>query len=65
MAIPNRESYPTPPPQEKVIDTSGDRYMTPAFVMSGWAKEADPIIEKIYDDFNKEHGTSIEYQPIR
>jgi hypothetical protein len=27
--------------------------------MSGWATEADEIVERLYDDFNEEHGTDI------
>ena len=61
MAIPNRESYPTPALQEKVIDTSGGRYITPAWVMEGWAPQATGVVEQIYSDFNEEHGTDYKF----
>ena len=63
MAVPNRESYPTPPLQEKKMASGGDRYQTPDFVLSGWPnKEFDPIADKIYADFNKENGTDYKFQ---
>jgi ribonuclease Z len=58
MAVPNRESYPTPPLAEKVIDTSNP-YVVPEFTLSGWATEANETVEKIYRDFNKKHGTDL------
>jgi ribonuclease Z len=61
MAVPNREAYPTPPLAEKVIDMSNP-YVTPEFVMSGWATEANETVEKIYSDFNKEHGTDFKFE---
>ena len=61
MAVPNREAYPTPPLAEKVIDMSNP-YVTPEFVMSGWAEEASDTVEKIYSDFNKEHGTDFKFE---
>jgi ribonuclease Z len=57
MAVPNRESYPTPALAEKVIDRS-DPYIMPEFVLSGWETEADEIVDKIYADFNRDHGTN-------
>lgn len=62
MTVPNPESYPTPPLREKIIDTSGDRYIPPAWVMEGWAPQATPVVEKLYSDFNEEHGTSFKFQ---
>jgi ribonuclease Z len=62
MAVPNREAYPTPPLAEKVIAEGGERYMTPAWVLDGWPKEANEMAEQIYEDFNKEHGTDFEFK---
>jgi len=31
-------------------------------VLSGWATEADEIVEKLYNDFNEEHGTDIKFK---
>jgi hypothetical protein len=61
MAVPNRESFPTPPLAEKVIDTSNP-YVPPAWVNEGWAEEAVPFVEQIYKDFNKEHGTKLKFR---
>jgi hypothetical protein len=36
--------------------------MTPDWVLGGWPKEANDIAEQIYEDFNKEHGTSFEFK---
>jgi ribonuclease Z len=61
MAVANRESYPTPPQAEKIIDTSNP-YVPPAWVNEGWAEEAIPFVEQIYTDFNKEHGTDMKFR---
>jgi ribonuclease Z len=62
MAVANREAYPTPPLAEKVIDTSGDRYVPPSWVMEGWEPEATEVADKIYSDFNEKHGTDFSFQ---
>lgn len=49
--------YPVPPLQEKQMAT-GDRYVTPKWVVEGIEPELLPVIQKIYDDFNKEYGTN-------
>ncbi|HDY82915.1 MAG TPA: MBL fold metallo-hydrolase [Halieaceae bacterium] len=61
MAVPNRESYPTPPLAEKIIDKTNP-YIPPAWVNEGWAEEAIPFVEQIYTDFNKEHGTNFKFK---
>ena len=61
MAVPNRESYPTPPLAEKIIDKTNP-YVPPAWVSEGWAEEAIPFVEQIYTDFNKEHGTNFKFK---
>jgi len=58
MAVPNGESYPTPPLADKIIDRSNP-YVMPKFTLEMWAPEATPIVEQIYSDFNKEHGTNL------
>jgi ribonuclease Z len=62
MAVPNREAYPTPPLHEKKITEGGERYQTPDWVLAGWPQEANEVVEKIYSDFNKEHGTDYKFQ---
>ncbi len=62
MAVPNRESYPTPPLQEKKVASGGDRYQTPDSVLAGWPEEFNVVADKIYADVNKEHGTSYKVQ---
>ena len=62
IAVPNPESYPLPPLQEKEISTGGDRYQTPEWVLDGFPDEVDAVARKIYADFNKEHGTDYEFQ---
>ena len=61
MAVPNRESYPTPPLAEKIIDKTNP-YIPPAWVNEGWAEEAVPFVEQIYTDFNEEHGTNLKFK---
>ena len=61
MAVPNPESYPTPPLAEKVIDTSNP-YRTPDWVVDGWPQEGIEQANKNFDDFNKEHGTDYKFK---
>jgi ribonuclease Z len=61
MAVPNRESYPTPALAEKVIDKT-DPYVPPSWVMDGWPSEVTPVVEKLYKDFNEEHGTNLKFK---
>jgi ribonuclease Z len=61
MAVPNPESFPTPPLQEKKIESGGERYRTPDWVLEGWPKEANDIAEQIYADFNEKHGTGYKF----
>jgi ribonuclease Z len=62
MAVPNRESYPTPPLAEKVIDKSSERYVPPAWVLEGWEPRATGVVERIYEDFNTQHGTDLKFR---
>jgi len=62
MVLPNPEGFPYPPLHEKEIATSGERYYTPDWVYDGWPEEVTPLAEKIYSDFNKEHGTDYKFQ---
>ncbi|RLA49611.1 MAG: hypothetical protein DRQ97_00305 [Gammaproteobacteria bacterium] len=61
MAVPSRESFPTPSLAEKIIDTSNP-YVPPAWVTEGWAEEAIPFVEGIYKTFNEEHGTNMKFR---
>jgi len=54
----NHYNYPVPPLQKKQMAAAGDRYQTPKWVMDGLEPELMPLIQKIYDDFNKERGTN-------
>ena len=60
MAVPNREAFPTPSLAEKQIDTSNP-YKTPEWVVDSWPKEGIETANKIYEDFNKEHGTNYKF----
>jgi ribonuclease Z len=62
MAVVNPEAYPLPPLKEKHVEAGGDRYQTPDSVLAGWPEELDDVAEKIYTDFNKEHGTDYKFQ---
>jgi len=62
IAVPNPESYPLPPLQEKQISAGKDRYQTPEWVLDGFPDEVDAVAKKIYADFNEEHGTDYEFQ---
>ena len=58
VANPNR--YPLPPLQEKQMARSVERYQTPEWIVQGLEPQVLPVIQKIYDDFNDQFGTSIE-----
>jgi len=62
MAVTNPESYPTPSLVEKEIAAGADRYQTPDWIVEGFPEEVQTLTEQIYADFNKEHGTSFEFQ---
>ncbi len=62
MAVINPEGYPLPPLKEKHIAAGGDRYQTPDSVLAGWPEEFNDVANKIYTDFNKEHGTDYKFQ---
>ena len=49
------------PLAEKEIAAGGDRYQTPEWVLEGFPEEMNAITDKIYSDFNEEHGT--DYRP--
>jgi ribonuclease Z len=61
MAVPNHEAYPTPPLAEKKIDSTNP-YKTPDSVLAGWPEEFNDVANKIYADFNKEHGTDYTFE---
>ena len=48
--------------KEKKVATGGDRYQTPDSVLAGWPEEFNAVADKIYADFNKEHGTDYKFQ---
>lgn len=54
----NKYVYPVPPLEEKQITAAGDPYRTPDWVNEGLEPGVMPVIQKIYDDFNEENGTS-------
>lgn len=60
MAVPNHESFPTPPLAEKIVDRSNP-YVQPAWVKEGWPDEVTPVVEKLYEDANKKWGTDLSY----
>ena len=62
MVVPNPEGFPQPALHEKKITEGGDRYYTPDWVYDWWPEEVTPLAEKIYSDFNKEHGTKYKFQ---
>ena len=58
MAVPNRESFPTPPLAEKIVDRTNP-FVPPAWVAEGWPAEVTPVVEQLYKDANKEFGTNL------
>ena len=62
MAVPNPRYFPFPPLHEKNIESGDDRYQTPQWVLDGWSKEALSVVEQIYKEFNKEHGTDFKFK---
>ena len=62
MTVPNPEGYPIPPLHEKKIVIGGERYQTPDSVIEGFPDEVNPLVEEIYEDFNKKHGTNFKFQ---
>lgn len=59
LGVPNPNYYPLPPTGEKQMAEETERYQTPEWVMQGLEPEVLPVIQKIYDGFNEEFGTSI------
>ena len=62
MGLPNPEGYPTPLLHDKKMAPGGERYNTPDSVLAGWPEEVNTLVEGIYTDFNKEHGTDYKFQ---
>jgi ribonuclease Z len=62
MAVPNPEMYPIPPLREKEITAGQGSYQTPDWVLEGFPAELEATTDKIYDDFNEEHGTDYKFQ---
>lgn len=58
MAVPNHESYPTPPLAEKTIDRT-DPYRQPEWIADGWPEAVAPVVEKLYEDANEAYGTDL------
>jgi ribonuclease Z len=58
MAVPNHESFPTPPLAEKIVDRSNP-YVQPAWIKEGWPEEVTPVVERLYEEANKAFGTSL------
>ena len=50
------------PLREKEIAVGGERYQTPDSVLAGWPEQVNGLMEQIYADFNKKHGTDYEFQ---
>ena len=50
MAAPNPEYFPTPPPQERKIEMSGDHYQAPELILDGFPDEMVDLTNEIYDD---------------
>ena len=59
LGVPNPNYFPLPPTGEKQMAEEGERYQTPEWIMAGLEPELLPVIQKIYDDFNEQHGTNI------
>jgi ribonuclease Z len=59
LGVVNPNYYPLPPLREKQMAEAADRYRTPEWIMEGLEPEVLPVIQKIYDDFNEQFGTSI------
>jgi ribonuclease Z len=58
MAVPNHESFPTPPLAEKVVDRSNP-YKQPEWIAEGWPDEVTPVVEKLYEEANEAFGTDL------
>jgi ribonuclease Z len=58
MAVPNRESFPTPPLAEKVVDRSNP-YKQPEWIKEGWPQEVTPVVERLYEEANEAFGTDL------
>ena len=57
VGVYNTFVYPVPPLHVKQMAASGDRYVTPQWVRDGIEPKLLPVIQNIYDDFNKEFDT--------
>ena len=60
-------SQPFPPPSvspRQQAAPGGERYVTPQWILDGYAWETLPLMDEIHDDFNKEFGTDFKF-PLR
>ncbi len=60
LGVAIKHNYPVPPLHVKEMAKVDNRYQTPKWVIQGLEPELMPVIQNIYDDFNKARGTNIQ-----
>ncbi len=50
--------------QARGVASGGEKYVTPEWIMQGFAWETLPLMDEVHADFNQEFGTDFEF-PLR
>jgi ribonuclease Z len=65
VAMLNSQPYPPPSVTARAqAAPGGEKYVTPEWIMQGFAWETLPLMDEVHEDFNKEFGTDFEF-PLR
>ena len=60
-------SQPFPPPsvveRQQAVE-GGEKYVTPEWILQGFAWETLPVMDEIHENFNKKFGTDFQF-PLR
>jgi hypothetical protein len=63
VAVMNSQPYPPPSVVERQQEApGGEKYETPEWILEGFAWEAMPTMDRVFEDFNTEYGTDFEFQ---
>jgi len=58
----NPQPYPPPSVSDRQqAAPGGEKYVTPEWIMQGFAWELLPLMDQIHDDFNEEFGTDLHF----
>lgn len=58
----NSQPFPSPSVvARQQAAEGGEKYVTPGWILQGYAWETLPVMDKIHEDFNKKFGTSFKF----